>query len=361
MFSWFFWWRAAWRARREGFKDGIEGIPGESDQEAPGLLQGIAEDGQKALYQALGRWTVWAAQLQARRGWADEMVERWKASVVEAKQQRHEAEDRLAEVKARAAKLDAELNPHGFWYVGGWAYPLSLLVLVALDVPLVYLAFLAFGLDVVQTFLMSALVGLLICAGGHFTGTLLRRRRGSEWLHLLAAAVPAVGLVLAVSFLRENGFLVILNDREVLNPGSTFAGLLMINLGSLSVAFLLASHHRLEPMAGALREARWALSRKDAAVVRAQARLDKWRHTANELDGQLEAGGRRTDAAAKSLASTVNRVIGLYVHENVRAREPHQLVDCLKAKNLPRLSPASDDGRTLGDSVESRSPGEMAP
>ncbi len=290
----------------------------------------MAEAGQKVLHQSLGRWSEWAAQLQGQRDWAHEMVERLKATVAEARQKRSAAEDRV--VKARA---DESEGPPRHWYISGWAYPASLLLLAALDVPLVYLAFLAFGLDVAQTSLMSVLVGVLICAGGHFTGSLLPRRRGSEWLHLLVAVVPAIGLVLAVAFLRESGFAVILSDQAVLNPGRSFLGLLMINLCSLAAAFLLASHHWEEPEA--LREARRVLRSEDRAVARAQARLDKWQHMEDVLDGQLEAGRRRAVAAARSLDSTVRRVIGLYKAENVRAREPHQLVDCLKEENLPRL------------------------
>ncbi|MHB0884837.1 MAG: hypothetical protein ACYC41_03045 [Bacillota bacterium] len=260
----------------------------------------------------------------------------------EARQEQSEAKTQLSAVQAQADKENATVNPPGYWYISGWAYPLSLSGLAALDVPLVYLAFLAFGLDVAQTFLLSALVGVLICSGGHFTGTLLRRRRGSEWLHLLAAAVPALGLVLAVSFLRENGFAVILSDQAVLNPGRSFLGLLMINLGSLSVAFLLASHHRLEQKATELRKANRALRQANRAAGRASVRRRKRQRAEKVLEHRLEAEPRLEAADLHVLKSSVDRWISLYVAANVRAREPHQLVDCLKVENLPRLKLPDD-------------------
>ncbi len=129
-------------------------------------------------------------------------------SKYKAERQRIEQDPKLIDVSHRMDKLEDEYDDmsrrlgrkdtNTIISIKKWLYFLLLILIGGAEVTAVYLAFLAFEEPQILTWVWAVLVGLVIGAGAHFVGLLLRTGNRERWGHWLAAFVLLLVTVVAI-------------------------------------------------------------------------------------------------------------------------------------------------------------------
>lgn len=329
----------AWRS---GTEDGTENIPGDTDVDHPAFIDELHYGSQERVHKAYTRWKRLDARLErfVSRG-----LQRSSAAETRLRQSGEQESLRrraLEELSKRAQEEDWAFNPPGHWYFPSRVYVLGLLLLTLLDMPLLYMAFTALGLDPINTGLLSVLTAAVTSAFGHFAGTYFRKLKTPDRAVLYALLGVVACFLVATAYLRESALEALKSDFQTVSPAGAELGLLTVSVASLMVALLLSLNHRVEPFAGqlaaagmrcrrTLRERRWAERYLQAARDRA-------------TDGESRRKMARTDAQGRvyALRDEDLRLKSIYVAANVRARAIGRKPDCLRLKNLPHLSIPDD-------------------
>lgn len=345
------WWDL-WRARRDGRRDGLRGVPTLDEVALPPALQQLLRRADECLATL---WRAWEAE-DARLREAAEVAERQAelaraiagagARTVEAVQARHGAAcERLAEAERVLAALDP-----GAPRLGASVYRVAIVAILLAEFPLNAVAFRLFGEAEVLTWVMTASLAVTLVLCAHGLGTFLRAANPTmaerRWIAVLIALPLATIVGIAVVRARYLSEMAEQTGLAALGPWTGSVVFLVINLlvyvGAAMLSYLahgphgLSAAHETEVVDAAARELREA----ENGLSQAQAEVRRFDEAAVRGPIAVDRELRLARARASELCSYHAQLVAAYSSANVRARSVPEIPTVLR--DLPEITiPAS--------------------
>jgi cation transport ATPase len=338
--------RDRFRARRDGRRDGLLGIPAADEVAHPPALLQIKQRGDEALAALFRRWAEQDARLRQQDARAQRAVSTADGDVHATAMQVVELEERAADSRTRRDEIAAEtvtIAPGG--RIGMRAYAVLIVAILFAEFPLNAIAFRLFGEAEVLTWVMTAglAVTLVLCA--HGLGSFLRVARPSmaerRWIVVLLT-LPVLTIV-AVAVLRAR-YLSLGSQPtslDALGPVAGSLAFLAINLLVYTGATML-SYLAHAPRVAGEREAKRAADSAQRALSKAQEHLAETSRDARRHERQVAHAGvavqetlRVAEARAAELIAYYGGLMSTYSAANLRARGNPQLPAVLRS--LPSL------------------------
>ena len=356
--------RDRFRARRDGRRDGLLGIPTRDEVAYPPALQQITQRGDEALAALSRGWAGDDARLRELDATTRQAIAAAEADVDGAAYSVAELEERhsvrIEERDAFAAQATTETAGAR---ISKPVYAVALVAILIAEFPLNAIAFRLFGEAEVLTWVMTASLAVTLVLCAHGLGTFLRVEHPAmaerRWIVVLVA-LPVLAIVaIAVIRARYLSMEAELTGLDVLGPLVGSLTFLVINLLVYTGATML-SYMAHAPRIPGEREAHEAAASTGEDLTAAQQRLSEAtrRIRASEqrlshADVAAEEALRVARARASEVVAYYRQLMAVYCAANLRARGNPELPTVLR--ELPSLDvppalreEASGDGITAG-------------
>lgn len=340
-------------ARKLGAEHGKVGVPGANDHDcaafnryrqiAERTLAAVAQDWNEMNRVLRGEWS----RLRPRLGDSESQVGPLRAA---AKKIEKLVDDKQRLYDERRRVVDA-LDAHHRHRIGPVAYVLGLAAVFLIDVPLNSVVFQIFGEDPISTFLLAALLGILLVPAAHLLGIQMRNGFPDRIAGSIATAVPLL-LIFGIAYLRTQ-YLEATNS-EVLTGLPGVLIFLTFNLAVFTSAIVL-SYLRHDPHEQAIEEAARELKKAQAVYAAERARLKAQEEHAAALRGRLaelraqaEAEFKKAKNRAREQRNFFEQLMQEYRMENQASRErPGEVIHALEEWEKPSLPPDLRDDAPL--------------
>ncbi len=330
--------RDHWRARRDGKRDGVIGIPTAHEPSPPPALVQIAQRAAEALAElcrgiatdeANRRDQLESAERDRRNAELDVDLA---ARTVAGAEERHEAPtDSFAMASA------TERGPR----IGKRIYAVAIFAILIAEFPLNAIAFRLFGEAEVLTWVMTASLAVTLVLCAHGLGTFLRQPHPSmaerRWVMVLIT-LPVLAII-AIALIRARYLAVAaeLTGLDTLGPVVGSAAFLIINLLVYTGATML-SYLAHAPKDRAAEER--AAQKQQMAV--AQQELTFATRRVREQEARVSRSAVASEQALRSMRAQADQVIAYYrglmaaySTANMRARGNPEVPDALRT--LPAI------------------------
>lgn len=319
------------RARRDGRRDGLLGIPTRDEVAYPPALLQIAQRANEALADLARSWTGDAARLRERQGTqslelksAEDDVETAATSVAGAasRSQRSQtvSDDFAASSSARGA--GPRMSPR--------VYAVAIVAILVAEFPLNAIAFRLFGEAEVLTWVMTASLAVTLVLCAHGLGTFLRLEHPTmaerRWIYVLVALPVLTIVAIAVIRARYLSLEAAATGLEVLGPVVGSLVFLVINLLVYTGATML-SYLAHAPRAHGARSAADDARTAHDDLGTAQEHLKEATRRARRHEEQLSHAGVANEEAlgvararAAAISAYYRGLMALYCAANLRAR-----------------------------------------
>ena len=325
--------RDQWRARRDGKRDGVIGIPTAHEPSAPPALVQIAQRAAETLAELCRG----IASDEANRRYQLESAERDRhnaeldvdlaARTVANAEERHEAPtDSFSMASA------TERGPR----IGKRIYAVAIFAILIAEFPLNAIAFRLFGEAEVLTWVMTASLAVTLVLCAHGLGTFLRQPHPSmaerRWVMVLIT-LPVLAII-AIALIRARYLAVAaeLTGFDTLGPVVGSAAFLIINLLVYTGATML-SYLAHAPKDRAAEER--AAQKQQMAV--AQHELTFATRRVREQEARVSRSAVASEQALRSMRAQADQVIAYYrglmaaySTANMRARGNPEVPDALR-------------------------------
>jgi hypothetical protein len=336
------WWDRS-RARREGRRDGLLGVPAHDEVAYPPALLAIKQRADEGLAAHERAWASRDAGLVEAAEVADR---RHEVSVSELRADR----DALADAEARrdrARNVDpdpsAEPQP-STPRIGRGMYAVVITAILVAEFPLNAIAFRLFGEGEVLTWVMTAGLAatLILCA--HGLGAFLRAPHPTfaerRWIVVLLA-LPTLTIVgIAVIRARYLSLAVETTGFDGLGPVAGSGLFLVINLlvyaGATMLSYLAHAPGRLRSEPGPAETAELAVATAASRHEEATARTDGAIEASAAAARARDEARRVATARAHELRSYHEQLMALYCTANLRARRSPEVPSVLR--ELPTIA-----------------------
>ncbi|MFN8234118.1 MAG: hypothetical protein U0V56_11855 [Actinomycetota bacterium] len=334
------------RARRDGKRDGVLGIPTLDEVAHPPALMAIAQRADEALAELARGWAADEARLRSRFGATERELGNAREDVELAAHDIAEAERRRETQKHRTDVLVAQPQQPSGPRISMRVYVPAIVLILLAEFPLNAIAFRLFGEAEVLTWVMTAGLAIMLVLCAHGLGTFLRMpHRGPverRWVWVLIGLPVLTIVAIAVIRARYLSLEAMLTGFDALGPvaGSLAFGVinLLIYTGATMLSYLA---HGPQP-SRAVREAEEARDRERRAVGDARRELTDAKRTVRareEALGNAEVAAdealRQARARASELVAYHRGLMSSYCAANLRARSLPETPPILR--ELPEL------------------------
>jgi hypothetical protein len=344
------------RARRDGRRDGLLGIPTRDEVAYPPALLQIRHRADEALASLARGWTNDDARLRERGAGTGRSVEAARREVEEqafavaAIERRHAADvqrrDAFAAAPPTSERSIVRVSPR--------VYVVAIIAILVAEFPLNAIAFRLFGEAEVLTWVMTASLAVTLVLCAHGLGTFLRIEHPTmaerRWVVVLVV-LPVLAIVaIAVIRARYLSMEAALTGLDVLGPVVGSLAFLVINLLVYTGATML-SYLAHAPHAAGAREAADTAQDSGEELTRAQRRLTEATRRERGIEQELSRTGAATDETlrfvrshARELVAYYRQLMAVYCTANLRARGTPELPAVLR--ELPPIeipAPLSDE------------------
>ena len=320
-----------WRARRDGKRDGLRGVPTQSEVASPPALQQLRQRADEALASLWRSWESEDARLREAAETAERQLElaqthaRAAAETLDRVRARHEA------AREHLTALDARVAPDaGIPRLSQRVYRVAIVAILLAEFPLNAVAFRLFGEAEVLTWVMTASLAVTLVLCAHGLGTFLRAPNQTmaerRWIAVLTA-LPFLTIV-GVALIRARYLSEVAEATGLATLGPVLGSLvfLVINLlvyvGASMLSYLAhgprAASRKLESEAvdTSSRELREAEER----LAQAQAEVRRQAEAAARGPLAVERALRVGRARASERRSYHAQLMSAYCSANIRAR-----------------------------------------
>jgi hypothetical protein len=318
------------RARRDGKRDGLLGVPAQSEVAYPPALLAIKQRGEEALAALQRSW----ASRDARLSETTDVAERRAASLAGSAEANRDALERTQAVPSHDDSPTSSGAPSGP-RIGRVIYGVLITAILVAEFPLNAIAFRLFGESEVLTWVMTAGLAatLILCA--HGLGAFLRAPHPSmadrRWIVVLLV-LPTLTIV-GIALIRERYLSMAAETGgfDALGPVVGSLLFLVINLliyaGATMLSYLAhAPGQRASKRSAPKRELEDAKARQAQLEARAEAGVDA---AAAARRASVEA--RRVAAAhAQEIRSYYEQLMAIYCTANLRARRSPEVPEVLR-------------------------------
>lgn len=342
------------RARRDGKRDGLLGVPAKDEVAYPPALLAIKQRGEEALAALQRSWASRDARLTETTDVAERRAESLAGSV-------EASRDALARISTRAEAVPshdewaADSQAAGGPRIGRVAYGVLITAILVAEFPLNAIAFRLFGESEVLTWVMTAGLAatLILCA--HGLGAFLRAPHPTmadrRWIVVLLV-LPTLTIV-GIAVIRER-YLSIAAEAggfDALGPVVGSVLFLVINLLIYAGATML-SYLAHAPGSRAERSKHTAPERalEDAKARQAQveARAEAGVDAAAAARRASNEARRVAAAHAQEIRSYYEQLMAIYCTANLRARRSPEVPVVLREHPAIEIPPAlRDEGAPL--------------
>jgi hypothetical protein len=318
------------RARRDGRRDGLLGIPTNDEVTHPPALLQIAHRANEALAALSRGWAGEGARFRERVGTATRELHAAEEDAGSAADRAAAAEQRSHVFEARRDTFAAQAAPRGGGRISTGVYLVVILAIVAAEFPLNAIAFRLFGEAEVLTWVMTASLAVTLVLCAHGLGTFLRVEHASmaerRWI-LVLMLLPVLAIV-AIALIRARYIAVEAEATgfDVLGPVIGSLAFLVINLlvytGATMLSYL-AHAPRTPGSTHAVKEAdsaRLDLAAARQSVSEAARRVRMSEEQLSHADVLTEESLQVARAAAGQLVAYYRGLMAAYCTANLRAR-----------------------------------------
>lgn len=340
------WWDL-WRARRDGRRDGLRGVPTAAEVACPPALLGWKRRADESL---AALWRTWAdedARLREAARSAEGALDDAQARVRDAEDALRRARERHDE--AREA-LEPSLERPGTQEIGGptlspRVYRVAIGAILLAEFPLNAIAFRLFGEAEVLTWVMTASLAVTLVLCAHGLGIFLRTPSPTiserRWIVVLSALPFLTIVAIALIRARYLSAMAEVTGLAALGPvaGSLAFGVinLLVYAGATMLSYLAhgprARSTKVET--DALRVARDELTRAEQELRSAQAQLRARTDAATQAPLALERAIRVARARASERANYHAQLMAAYASANLHARSTPDIPAILR--ELPEV------------------------
>ncbi len=343
-----------WRARRDGRRDGLLGIPTRDEVAYPPALLQIARRADEALADLARDWADRVARLrehadtqalELRSASDDADTAAGAVAVAESRSRTSQtrADEFAASSPARGAA--ARISPR--------VYAVAIVAILVAEFPLNAIAFRLFGEAEILTWVMTASLAFTLVFCAHGLGTFLRAEQPTmaerRWIVVLVVLPVLTIIAIALIRARYLSLEAEVTGLEVLGPMVGSLVFLVINLLVYTGATMLSYLAHAPRMPAAAKEA----ERAQTELGSAQTQLREATRRARRHEEQLSHAGVASDEAlqvARARASAVaayhRGLMAQYCAANLRARGNPEVPAVLR--ELPPIEvPAVFDGSVV--------------
>jgi hypothetical protein len=330
--------RDHWRARRDGKRDGVIGIPTAHEPSPPPALVEIAQRAAESLAElcrgiasdeATCRDRLHSAERDRRN--AEEDVDLASRRVA-ATEERH---DKQTDSFSMASPT--ERGPR----IGKRVYAVAICAILIAEFPLNAIAFRLFGEAEVLTWVITASLAVTLVLCAHGLGTFLRQPHPSmaerRWV-LVLIALPVLAIV-AIALIRARYLAVAaeLTGLDTLGPVVGSAAFLIINLlvytGATMLSYLAHAPKDRAAEERAAQQQRMTLAQQELTFATRRVREQEARVSRTEVAS--EEALRSMRARADQIIAYYRGVMASYSKANMRARGNPEVPDALRT--LPAI------------------------
>ena len=362
--------RDRWRARRDGRRDGLLGIPTRDEVAYPPALQQIAHRANEALAELARDWATRVARLrehadseQLELRSASDDVELATATVAA-------ADSRTQSTRKHADEFFASSPPRGVAArVSPRVYAVAIIAILIAEFPLNAIAFRLFGEAEILTWVMTASLAFTLVLCAHGLGTFLRAEQPTmaERRWILVLVILPVLTIVAIALIRARYLSMesAITGLQVLGPWVGSLVFLVINLLVYTGATMLSYLAHAPRLPAAAKEA----ERAQGELVSAQTQLKEATRRARRHEEQLSHAGVANDEAlqvararASAIAAYHRGLMAQYCAANLRARgnpEVPTILRELPAFQIP--APLDEPSVALAASVDPPANGNGKP
>jgi hypothetical protein len=320
--------RDRWRARRDGRRDGLLGIPTRDEVAYPPALQQITHRANEALAELARDWATRVARLrehadaeQLELHAASDDVELATATVAA-------ADSRTQRTREHADEFFASSPPRGVAArISPRVYAVAIIAILIAEFPLNAIAFRLFGEAEILTWVMTASLAFTLVFCAHGLGTFLRTEQPTmaerRWIVVLVVlpvlTIVAIALIRARYLSLESA----ITGLQVLGPWVGSLVFLVINLLVYTGATMLSYLAHAPRLPAAAKEA----ERAQGELVSAQTQLKEATRRVRRHEEQVSHAGVANDEAlqvararAGAIAAYHRGLMAQYCAANLRAR-----------------------------------------
>ncbi len=329
------------RARRDGKRDGLLGIPTRDEVVHPPALVQIARRADEALAELVRSWVGQDARLRERVGTSTQELRAGEDDVRAAS-----AELTVAEQRRRAVDETHAPEPvQRAVGLGPRVYAVAIVAILIAEFPLNAIAFRLFGEAEVLTWVMTASLAVTLVLCAHGLGSFLRQPHPTlaerRWI-LVLVALPVLAIV-AIALIRARYLsLEAATGLDVLGPVVGSLVFLVINLlvytGATMLSYLAHSPRTARKRRGSspLEETRRDLGAAEQRLREATGRV---RRSEQHLSHADVAGGevaKANRAWAAEIVAYHRGLMAVYSAANLRARGAPEVPPVLR--ELPAIA-----------------------
>jgi hypothetical protein len=315
------------KARRDGRRDGLRGIPSSRGSSAPPALVRIAQRATEELAQ-LSRVVI-TDEVRHRETFASSERER-RAADDDADQAAVAVADTGRRSESMAERRDASPSPQSGPRVGRAVYLVGILAILIAEFPLNAIAFRLFGEAEVLTWVMTASLAVTLVLCAHGLGTFLRQAHPNmaerRWIVVLIALPILAIAAIAVIRARYLSFEAELTGFDALGPIVGSAVFLVINLlvytGATMLSYLahvprdVATERAEAAAAQAVRDLELAQRR----LTEATRRAGEYQERSSKASVAAQESLRVARARADEVIAYHRGLMATYCTANLRAR-----------------------------------------
>jgi hypothetical protein len=330
------------RARRDGKRDGLLGIPTRDEVVHPPALVQIARRADETLAELVRSWVGEDARLRERVGTTTQEVRASEDDVRAAS-----AELTVAEQRRRAAdESDAAAEPaQRAVGLGPRVYAVAIVAILIAEFPLNAIAFRLFGEAEVLTWVMTASLAVTLVLCAHGLGSFLRQPHPTlaerRWIFVLVA-LPVLAIV-AIALIRARYLsLEAATGLDVLGPVVGSLVFLVINLlvytGATMLSYLAHSPRTARRHRGPspLEETRRDLGAAEQRLREATGRVRRSEQHLSHADVAAEEVTAANRARAAEIVAYHRGLMAVYCAANLRARGAPEVPPVLR--DLPAIA-----------------------
>lgn len=348
------WWDL-WRARRDGKRDGLRGVPTNGEVALPPALQQLKRRADESLASLWRAWEAEDARLREAAEVAERQLEFAVANADASGRTVHEAGLRHEAADARlAAAEDVLTSPDpGAPRIGPRVYRVAVVAILLAEFPLNAVAFRLFGEAEVLTWVMTASLAVTLVLCAHGLGTFLRAANPTmaerRWIAVLIALPLATIVGIAVVRARYLSEMAEQTGLATLGPWTGSVVFLVINLLVYAGAAMLSylAHGPRAPSLARETEMAGTTARtfRDAEERLARAEADVRRFGEAAIRGPLavDRALRVARARASERRSYHAQLMAAYCSANLRARSTPEIPAILRELPQVEMPPAFRD------------------
>lgn len=338
------WWDL-WRARRDGKRDGLRGVPTSGEVALPPALQQLRRRADEHLATLWRAWEAEDAHLREVAEVAERQLELAHHEATLAVRAAADANARHEAARGRIAGAELDTPEPAGPRLGLGVYRVAIVAILLAEFPLNAVAFRLFGEAEVLTWVMTASLAVTLVLCAHGLGTFLRVASPTmaerRWIVVLIALPLATIVGIAVVRARYLSEIAELTGLAALGPWMGSAVFLVINLLVYAGAAML-SYLAHAPRGASSKREHEALEETGREVRRAQQRLTT-AQTALQRHGEAAVRGplavdralRVARARASERSSYHAQLMAAYCSANIRARGAPEIPGVLA--ELPTL------------------------